>query len=115
MRLNNQINLLFFVRTMDLDLTKTSLWISVFIGALVVAAASAGFQKYSDESEIKVKAVIRDAILGGIFVAMAWTLVPDSMTSITESVTTTVVSAANTASLPVKAPEIDVQVGPAHF
>jgi len=100
---------------MDLDLTKTSLWISVLIGALVVAAASAGFQKYSgdNDSEIRLKSVARDAILGGIFVAMAWTLVPDSMTNITESVTTTVVSAANTATA--KAPEIDVQVGPAHF
>jgi len=103
---------------MDLDLTKTSLWISVLIGALIVAAASAGFQKYSgdDDSPIKLKGVARDAILGGIFVAMAWTLVPDSMSSITDSVTTTVVSAANTAtSVAAKAPEVDVQVGPAHF
>jgi hypothetical protein len=100
---------------MDLDLTKTSLWISVLIGALVVAAASAGFQKYSNDndSEIRLKSVARDAILGGIFVAMAWTLVPDSMTSITESVKTTVVSATNT--VVTKAPEMDVQVGPAHF
>ena len=59
---------------------------------------------------------MRDAILGGIFVAMAWTLVPDSMTTITDSVTTTVVTAANTATAStVKSPEIDVQVGPAHF
>lgn len=101
---------------MDLDLTKTSLWISVLIGALIVAAASAGFQKYSEESEIKLKAVARDAILGGIFIAMAWTLVPDSMTSITDSVTTSVVSAATTATATtLKTPDIDVQVGPAHF
>ena len=109
------MKILFFVRTMDLDLTKTSLWISVLIGALIVAAASAGFQKYSgdNDSEIRLKSVARDAILGGIFVAMAWTLVPDSMTSITDSVTTTVVSATNTGTI--KAPEMDVQVGPAHF
>jgi hypothetical protein len=102
---------------MDLDLTKTSLWISVLIGALVVAAASAGFQKFSGDNtnEIRLKSGVRDAILGGIFVAMAWTLVPDSMTSITDSVTTTVVTAANTATTSVTAPELDVQVGPAHF
>jgi hypothetical protein len=102
---------------MDLDLTKTSLWISVLIGALVVAAASAGFQKYSGDNnnEIRLKSVFRDAILGGIFVAMAWTLVPESMTTITDSVTTTVVTAANTATTTIKSPEIDVQVGPAHF
>jgi hypothetical protein len=33
---------------MDLDFTKSSLWISILIGALIVAAASAGFQNYSD-------------------------------------------------------------------
>jgi len=101
---------------MDLDLTKTSLWISIFIGAAIAAAASAGFQKYgSDEgSTINIKGVVRDAILGGIFIAMAWTLVPDSMTSITESVATTVA----TATAPAVAStnnEVDLQVGPARF
>jgi len=96
---------------MDLDLTKTSLWISVLIGALVVAAASAGFQKYG-ENEIRTKAVFRDAILGGIFVGMAWTLIPDSMTTLTDSVTSAV-SVANTATL--KSPDVDVQIGPANF
>jgi len=103
---------------MDLDLSKTSLWISIFIGALIAAAASAGFQKYgSDEdSEFNTKGVIRDAILGGIFVAMAWTLVPDSMTSITESVSSTVASATTvTAPTVSKSSDFDVQVGPARF
>jgi len=96
---------------MDLDLTKTSLWVSVLIGALVIAAASAGLQKYGD-NEIKLKAVFRDAVLGGIFVGMAWTLVPDSMTTLTDSVTSAV-SVANIATL--KTPDVDVQIGPAHF
>ena len=103
---------------MDLDLTKTSLWISVLIGALVVAAASAGFQHYNAEEPMKVKGVIRDAILGGIFVAMAWTLVPDSMTSLTDKVTTTVSSAATTvvaSASTVESGQVDVQVGPARF
>jgi hypothetical protein len=104
---------------MDLDLSKTSLWISIFIGAILAAAASAGFQKYgSDEesSEINIKGVVRDAILGGIFVAMAWTFVPDSMTTITETVTSTVTSATvATASKISKGTEVDVQVGPASF
>lgn len=105
---------------MDLDLTKPSLWISVLIGALVVAAASAGFQHYNSEEEpMKIKGVIRDAILGGIFVAMAWTLVPESMESLTEKVTTSVSSAATTvatsASTAVESSQVDVQVGPARF
>jgi hypothetical protein len=104
---------------MELDLTKSSLWISVLIGAIIVAATSAGFQKYSENSEIKPKAVVRDAILGGIFVAMTWTLVPDSMTKITDSVTSSVINVANTASTAttssLKTPEIDIQIGPAHF
>ena len=100
---------------MDLDLTKTSLWISILIGAIVVAAASAGFQQYSaDEGEsFKLKGVIRDAILGGIFVAMAWTLVPDSMTTITDNVTTTVANTVSTTTT--KISDVDVQVGPAKF
>lgn len=107
---------------MDLDLTKPSLWISVVIGALVVAAASAGFQHYNAEEPMKVKGVIRDAILGGIFVAMAWTLVPDSMECLTNKVTTSVSSAASTvassassASTAVESSQVDVQVGPARF
>jgi hypothetical protein len=110
MRLIHYIAFINFVR-MELDLTKSSLWISVAIGAIIVAAASAGFQQYSAEkgSDLNVKGIVRDAILGGIFVAMAWTLVPESMTSITEKVTTSVTATV------AKAPEIDVQVGPATF
>ena len=102
---------------MDLDLSKTSLWISIFIGAALAAAASAGFQKYGseDDSQINIKGIIRDAILGGIFIAMAWTLVPDSMTSITESVTSTVASATVAATTVSKGSDFDVQVGPASF
>ena len=106
---------------MDLDLTKTSLWISILIGAIVVAAASAGFQQYTAESEegLNYKGIMRDSILGAIFVAMAWTLIPDSMTSLTEKVKSTV-STATTAATTVatavtKSSEIDVQVGPASF
>ena len=104
---------------MDLDLSKTSLWISIFIGAALAAAASAGFQKYgSDEesSDVNIKGIVRDAILGGIFVAMAWTFVPDSMTSITETVSSTVASATTaTTSTVSKSSDFDVQVGPASF
>ena len=107
---------------MDLDLTKTSLWISILIGAIIVAAASAGFQQYTAENEegLNYKGIMRDSILGAIFVAMAWTLIPDSMTSLTEkiksTVTTATTTAATTAATTVtKSSDIDVQVGPASF
>jgi hypothetical protein len=63
---------------------------------------------------------MRDSILGAIFVAMAWTLIPDSMTSLTEkiksTVTTATTTAATTAATTVtKSSDIDVQVGPASF
>jgi hypothetical protein len=50
---------------------------------------------------------------------MTWTLVPDSMTKITDSVTSSVINVANTASTAttssLKTSEIDIQIGPAHF
>uniref|UniRef100_A0A6C0HGG1 Uncharacterized protein n=1 Tax=viral metagenome TaxID=1070528 RepID=A0A6C0HGG1_9ZZZZ len=103
---------------MDLDLSKSSLWISILIGACIVAAASAGFQHYSSENDepIKVKGIIRDAILGGIFVAILWTFVPESMVKITDNVTTTVSSVASTTTTAVsKSSDVDLQVGPPGF
>jgi len=103
---------------MDLDLSKTSLWISIIVGACIVAAASAGFQHYSSENNqpIKVKGVVRDAILGGIFVAILWTFVPESMVQITDNVTNTVSNVATTTTTAVsKSSDIDLQVGPPGF
>jgi ascorbate-specific PTS system EIIC-type component UlaA len=103
---------------MDLDLSKTSLWISIIVGACIVAAASAGFQHYSSENNqpIKVKGVVRDAILGGIFVAILWTFVPESMVQITDNVTNTVSNVASTTTTAVtKSSDVDLQVGPPGF
>ncbi len=107
---------------MDLDLTSGKLWISVLIGALVLAAVSAGFQKAqaTEDEELNVKGILRDGILGGIFVAMAWTLVPESMTTLSDSVTTTVSTAATKVAAPITRSggggiDIDLQVGPAQF
>jgi len=108
---------------MDLDLTSGKLWISILIGAIVLAAVSAGFQKAqaTEEEELNIKGILRDGILGGIFVAMAWTLVPESMSTLSDSVSTTVSSAATKVATPITrplsggGPDIDLQVGPARF
>lgn len=107
---------------MDLDLTNPKFWISILIGGILLAAVSAGFQKASAESEeelINTKGVLRDGLLGGIFVAMAWTLLPESMSSLTESVTNTVSNATSTVSSTVQKTgsemDFDLQVGPAKF
>jgi ascorbate-specific PTS system EIIC-type component UlaA len=99
-------------------MSKTSLWISIIVGACIVAAASAGFQHYSSENNqpIKVKGVVRDAILGGIFVAILWTFVPESMLQITDNVTNTVSNVASTTTTAVTtSSDVDLQVGPPGF
>ena len=92
--------------------------VSLLIGALALAGVSAGFQKYSEETEgqIKPKAVLRDGILGAIFTAMAWTFLPDSMKQLTESVVSTATTATTTvASTVAHVGDYDVQIGPARF
>ena len=117
-----------------LELTNPMFWVSIVLGGVIVAAVSYGFQLAQEDPEAKelnVKGLIRDLLLGGIFTAMAWTLVPDTMKSITNSIsslsipsTTTVApvqtgagsstttSAPSTQTLP---GDVDIQVGPARF
>ena len=120
-----------------LELTNPMFWVSIVLGGVIVAAVSYGFQLAQEDPEAKelnVKGLIRDVLLGGIFTAMAWTLVPDTMKSITNSVssfsvpsTTTVApvqtgsgssttsatpSSSSTQTLP---GDVDIQVGPARF
>ena len=93
--------------------------ISCLIGAAILAAASVAFQMFGDKDnetkpEINPKAVMRDGILGAIFTAMAWTLIPESMESVTESVTQTVAhSVPTSSSFPIQ--DFDLQIGPARF
>ncbi len=94
--------------------------LSCLVGAAILASASVAFQKFGERddetqsSQIKPKAVLRDAILGAIFTAMAWTLIPESMDSVTQTLTQTVASSsAPTTSL--FSQDFDLQVGPARF
>ncbi len=104
-----------------LDLTNSTFLVSLVIGAVALAVISGAFQMYTGDDEdgprtIKPKAVVRDGILGAIFTAMAWTLVPDSMKNMTESLGSTVTAAAaSTVGSVGGASEFDLQVGPARF
>ena len=115
-----------------LELTNPMFWVSIVVGGVIVAAVSYGFQLAQEDPEAKelnVKGLIRDVLLGGIFTAMAWTLVPDTMKSITNSVssfssTTTVApiqtgsgssTTSATPSTQTLPGDVDIQVGPARF
>jgi hypothetical protein len=104
---------------MDLDLTSGKLWLTVILGAVVLGAVSTGFHKANAEDsgeELNVKGIVRDGILGGIFVAMAWTLIPESMTTLSDKVTSSVAAVATTATSSVsKASEFELQIGPPRF
>jgi hypothetical protein len=104
---------------MDLDLTNISMWVSILIGAILLAGISAFLQSQHEDapSELNPKGIVRDGILGGIFTAMAWTLVPESMQSIASSVTTSVTSSVpvTVAKAVTAAADVDLQVGPASF
>lgn len=92
--------------------------LSLLIGAVLLAGISSAYQVYGPESEgeIKPKAVMRDGILGAIFTAMAWTLIPDSMKHVTESVTSSVATVATSAvSVAPGLGDYDLQIGPARF
>lgn len=101
----------------NFDLSNPTFLTSLLVGGVVLAAISGAFQMYTGEegegaNAIKPKAVVRDGILGAIFTAMAWTLVPDSMKQMSQSLSSTVTAAAAAAS---NAPDFDLQVGPPRF
>ncbi len=111
---------------MDVDLASPSLWVSMMVGAALLASVSAFLQSQHEDAKegytLNTKALVRDGLLGAIFTAMAWTLVPESMQSLTSSVTTAASSAATTvtttaasASVAVASGDIDLQIGPAKF
>lgn len=106
----------------SVELTNPMFLASLVLGAVLLVASSAAYQMYGPDSEgqIKPKALLRDGLLGGIFAAMAWTLVPESMKGITESISSTIGSATTTA-VETASSSIglgggpDLQVGPPRF
>jgi hypothetical protein len=114
-----------------LPLTNPMFWVSLVLGGIALAAISYGFQMAQDESisksPLNVKGIIRDVLLGGIFTAMAWTLVPDVMASMTSGVSSVLTTATSVEDVKTGGAGVDasttsstsntmeVQVGPARF
>jgi preprotein translocase subunit Sec61beta len=100
-------------------LENPKFFVSLLIGGIVMAGISSAYQIYNEENEgkVKPKAVIRDGLLGAIFVGLAWTFLPDSMKSLTEGFSSTTAAVTNAVENTAKAisSEIDVQIGPASF
>lgn len=105
-----------------LDLTNSSFAISIVFGALALVTISGAYQMYSTKMDVQAlnkKALFRDGILGGIFTAMAWTLLPESMKSITDTLSSSIAS--NTASVIEMSKSLEttfdpeLQIGPAKF
>ena len=57
---------------------STTFLTAVFFGALFVGSLSAGMTYYQSEP-LKVKGIVRDSLIGGIFVAILWQLIPESI------------------------------------
>ena len=105
--------------------TNPIFWASILIGGLLLCGVSAIITYYhnkdTDEPIVNVKGLIRDTILGSIFTAMAWSLVPESLESLAKTVSSSVSTVStNTlmkggAPLPPIVGDFDLQVGPAMF
>lgn len=115
-------------RTMEsVSLSDPWLWATVAIGATIFAVLSLVISYQTAETEedrFNKKALIRDTLLGAIFTGLAWVVLPESMKSLTASLSST---AQKGISLPQigggesaapAAPvgsELDLQVGPPSF
>jgi hypothetical protein len=100
-------------------LDNPKFFISLLVGGIILAGVSSAYQLYNEENQgkVKPKAVLRDGLLGSIFVGLAWTFVPDSMKSLTEGFTSTTAAVKEVVENTAKtiSTEIDVQVGPPRF
>jgi hypothetical protein len=103
--------------------TNPVFWATVLIGGLLLCALSASITYYqnkdTEEPKVNIKGLVRDTILGSIFTAMGWALVPESFESVAKTVTSSV-SGVSTNTLmkggaPLPSADFDLQVGPAMF
>lgn len=101
-------------------LYSPAMWISIICIGLVFAGINYFFQTQSSTSEpLLVKPIIRDGILGSIFAAMTWVMIPETMNTLTAnigSVFSKGVSTVSSEGVSQKGgSEFDLQVGPPSF
>lgn len=117
-------------RTMDaIPLSDPWIWATVAIGAIVFGILSVAISyqtAQTEEEQFNKKALIRDTLLGAIFTGIAWIVLPDSMKSLTSSLSSTAQKGISLPSIPqmggsesVVPPslggDMDLQVGPPSF
>jgi len=106
---------------MDIPYTKPLFWLTVLIGGLLLCSLSGIITYYqnkdTDEPKVNLKGLMRDTILGSIFTAMGWTLVPESFESVANTVSSSVSTTVQnvTTNTLVGGGDFDLQVGPAMF
>jgi hypothetical protein len=90
-----------------MDLTKAGLWISLFVGGLVIGLISAYIQYTSNkDDEFRFRPVVRDFCLGAVVSAVLYSFLPESIDDLVNSVK---VEATVTPS------DVELQTGPARF
>ena len=101
-------------------LYSPAMWISIICIGLVFACINYFFQTQSSSSEpLLVKPIVRDGILGSIFAAMTWVMIPETMTSLTKNIGSVFSKGVSTVSSEGVSQhggsEFDLQVGPPSF
>lgn len=90
-----------------MDLTKAGLWISLFVGGLVIGLISAYIQYTSNkDDEFRFRPVVRDFCLGAVVSAVLYSFLPESIDDLVNSVK---VESTVTPS------DVELQTGPARF
>ena len=103
--------------------TNPVFWATVLIGGLLLCSLSASITYYqnkdTEEPKVNIKGLVRDTILGSIFTAMGWALVPESFESVAKTVSSSVSSVSTNTLMkggaPLPSADFDLQVGPAMF
>ena len=93
----------------------TSFWIAISLGIVFVGGLSASVSYFQSQEPLKVKSVIRDALIGGAFVAVLWQLVPDSMNSMVSSLPSVDKVFKTVSGGGDMAPDFELQTGPPKF
>lgn len=107
---------------METPWSSAGLWVTLGVAFVVVGGGSA-FLQYRESESLNYKAITRDGLLASIFLAMAWVLLPDTMSGLVSSGSSLVqeapklslVGGASSGLRPRGLSEFDLQVGTPGF